>query len=82
MREVIREMGSIDQRREVARANKRLKRGESGAATTHKPCKFRYALPEVDASVEVCFQNSAVEVFEKAAVVKVLRTLLVKLEEE
>jgi len=40
---------------------------------------LKYVLPEAKVGVEICFQDSAVE---KAEVVKVLRLLLAKLEEE
>ena len=78
MREAMREMACRNIKREEVRAQVRVRKGEVSAERSHKPCIFKYALPEADVEVEVCFQNSV----EKAEVVKVLRLLLVKLEEE
>ena len=79
MREAMREMACRNIKREEVRASGRGRKGEVGTELSRKPCIFKYALPEADVEVEVCFQNSVVE---KAEVVKVLRLLLVKLEEE
>ena len=79
MREAMREVACRNIKREEIRASGRGRKGEVGTEHLHKPCIFKYALPEADVEVEVCFQNSVVE---KAEVVKVLRLLLVKLEEE
>ena len=78
MREVMREMACRNIKRGEVRAQVRVRKGEVSAEHSRKPCIFKYALPEADVEVEVCFQNSV----EKAEVVKVLRLLLVKLEEE
>ena len=79
MREAMHEMACRNIKREEIRASGRGRKGEVGTELSRKPCIFKYALPEADVEVEVCFQNSVVE---KAEVVKVLRLLLVKLEEE
>ena len=78
MREVMREMACRNIKRGEVRAQVRVRKGEVSAEHSRKPSIFKYALPEADVEVEVCFQNSV----EKAEVVKVLRLLLVKLEEE
>ena len=78
MREVMHEMACRNIKREEARAPGRVRKGGVSTGLPRKPCRFKYALPEADVEVEVCFQNSV----EKAEVVKVLRLLLVKLEEE
>ena len=79
MREVMREMAGRNMKREEVRSPGRVRKGEVSARLTRKPCIFKYALPEAKVGVEICFQDSAVE---KAEVVKVLRLLLAKLEEE
>ncbi|OLE53210.1 MAG: hypothetical protein AUG51_14250 [Acidobacteria bacterium 13_1_20CM_3_53_8] len=77
MREAMREMADRNIKREEVRAPRHVRKGEVNAGLPRKPCIFKYALPEADVEVEVCFQNSVVE---EAEVVKALRLLLAKLE--
>ena len=77
MREAMREMADRNIKREEVRALRHVRKGEVNAGLPRKPCIFRYALPEADVEVEICFQNSVVE---EAEVVKTLRLLLAKLE--